>query len=242
MSKKPELKLADFDSQKHAPKNLGEQINDLYFIIYVLSKALEKNIKVDTLNLNKTLFQLKLNLAIDNNIDFLMTDFYTLKKGPFNKELAYDYVQILEKGGFVVEEDNKISIKSKGLELYDLLESYLEREYPDDAQKISSLTLKYVNRYKNHDKAIEDTHDLMVQDGNKVVSVDTLAEKIKSGETKYPYRVSRAKYLEPNVEMDKKIMVSDKLVNIYMDREDVGEELGCDNLEDIIKHARKKLH
>lgn len=238
MGQKPDLKLVKYDINKHLPKNLGEQVNDLIFAVYVLGVGTEKGHDVTILNLIKTLFKLKLDFA-KSGIDFLATDFYPYRYGPFNKEV-YKYIDILSNGGFVAQgEKYKLSLKAKALEIIDNLRGYLKKEYGELADLLENLTAEYVKKYSSSTKAIADTHKINVlkQDGS-ITTVDKLAkEATKLGSLREEY------CLEPNYELSKNIRVSNALVNLFLEREDPADEdskSALVSLERILSNAQPK--
>lgn len=238
MNHKPDLKLVKYDISKHLPRNLGEQVNDLIFAIYVLGIGTEKGHDVTILNLTKTLFKLKLDFA-KSGIDFLATDFYPYRYGPFNKEM-YKYIGILSSGGFVAQgEKYKLSLKAKALEIIDNLRTYLKKEYKELGDLLEKLTVEYVKKYSSSTRAIADTHRINVlkEDGS-VTTVDKLAKEAKErGSLREDY------CLEPNYELTKNIRVSNALINLFLEREDPADEESKStliNLEQILSNARSK--
>ena len=232
MLQKTDLKLVKFNPEKHLPANLSEQVNDLLFILYLLAVGLNKNIEVSVINLTKTLFKLKLDWAKEG-VDFLITDFYPFKLGPFNKEI-YKYIDILDKGGFISQSGYNLSLKAKSLELYDAAKDYLATKHPEYAKKLEELAGYYIERYLSSSKAIGDTHKLRVQnEKGEVVSVDDLSKEEWLNKND-----QGALYFEPNYDFKNSLRMPDYLVNKFIDIEDEPGNLQFNSLEELIIGGR----
>lgn len=186
----PKLKLVKFDKSKHLPKTAEEKLNDDFFILLTAYVGETSGLKVNRLNLQKTIFLTKLALH-EKGIRFFNTSFYKYMWGPFQKRVHFSAQRLssyslIEKGP-----GEDIKLTSEGI---NFLLFTLEKLTDNKAFKeYLETTKRFLEEYSG-DKAgrsIDLTHTMKVETDKGTKTVDDLA-------------ASEDYYLEPATEVEYK--------------------------------------
>lgn len=173
----PKIKRVKFDEAKHLPKNLEEKINDEFFILLTTFLGERQGLKVNRLNLQKTLFLTKI-LLHQEGIKFFNTGFYKYLHGPYQKKLHFA-TQRLASYTLIEKEDiagNNIILTNKGI---NFLLFALQKMKKDEAfRKYTETALICLSKFSGDKagKSIDFTHSLRVKVGNQTKTIHKLED------------------------------------------------------------------
>ena len=175
MFKLPPLKLVRFDEDRHLPKTAEEKLNDDFFILLTAYIGERSGLKVNRLNLQKTIFLTKLALH-EKGIKFFNTSFYKYIYGPYQKRVHFS-TQRLSNYSLIEKEEkagDDIKLTNEGV---NFLNFALEKLPNNEAFKnFIEITRAFLEEYSG-DKAgklIDLTHEMEVKTDEDTKRMDSL--------------------------------------------------------------------
>ena len=195
MVKLPALKLVRFNEDRHLPKTAEEKLNDDFFILLTAYIGERSGLKVNRLNLQKTIFLTKLALH-EKGIKFFNTSFCRHLYGPYQKRVHFS-TQRLTKYSLIEKEEivgNDIVLTNEGV---NFLNFVLEKLPENEAFKSYFETTKgFLEEYSGDraGRSIDQTHKMKVRTSKGIRRVEDLT-------TDENY------YLEPEIDVSYKASV-----------------------------------
>lgn len=185
----PKLKLVRFDENKHLPKTAEEKLSDDFFILLTAYIGENSGLKVNRLNLQKTLFLTKLALH-EKGIKFFNTGFYRYSWGPYQKRVHFS-TQRLSSYSLIEKEENAgedIKLTNEGVNF--LLFTLEKLPNSDAFKEFVETTKAFLEEYSGTKagRSIDLTHAMKVETGQATKTVEDLAS-------------SEDYYLEPATEV-----------------------------------------
>lgn len=173
----PKLKLVKFDEAKHLPENLEEKISDEFFILLTTFLGERRGLKVNRLNLQKTLFLTKI-LLHQEGIKFFNTGFYKYLHGPYQKRLHFT-TQSLSSYALIEKESvvgNNIVLTNKGINF--LLFALQKMDKDKAFRKYTETALACLSKFSGDKagKAIDFTHSLRVKVGDQIKTIHEIED------------------------------------------------------------------
>lgn len=199
---KIDLRLVDYETEKHLPKKDIERLSDLFFILLTLYKGEELNIPITSGILIKTLFNTELELSRDN-FGFLNTKFYVYNEGPFNKQF-YNYFDELDEAGLLTKDNYNLSLTTRAMSL---LQPLIEEFRNGKECIILDRTLeKNIKKCKKFYKAVDASHSLKALDETtkKIRTIQDVVDNLGK---------EKLKCIEPMDKAKKKLVLSHKITN-----------------------------
>lgn len=173
----PIFKLVKFDKKKHFPKTIEEKLSDDFFILLTTFIGESHELRVNRLNLQKTLFLTK-GLLYQEGIHFFNTGFYKFLYGPFQKKIFYSTQRLstysLLKKECETESDIRLSANGVNFLLFTLKK--LKRD--GALKKYKETVLDYLSEFSGNKagKAIDLTHSIKVKVGGKIKALHEIED------------------------------------------------------------------
>ena len=175
MIRLPPLKLVRFDEKKHLPKTAEEKLNDDFFILLTAYIGERSGLKVNRLNLQKTIFLTKLALH-EKGVKFFNTSFYKYLYGPYQKRVHFSTQRLSNYSLIEKEEEvgDGIKLTNEGVNFINfalgkILDNEALKEYIET-------TREFLEEYSGDKagKSIDSTHKMAVKAGGETTTVDDL--------------------------------------------------------------------